>query len=161
MACGTYARLPDWTKHNGSGETRILAQGLAAGDLTSPAWSLDSRQIAFVQLIESDDRYHIFVISADGTGRRQLTAGTSNDIGPQWSPDGNTIAFLSDPNAVNRALSGQYLLTVVPAQGGQSRGIGSPARPGFQWAPGGNELVFTEVMGSEHRGGRQMASSSP
>jgi len=139
------------TNRDGTGEARILAQGLAVGDQTSPAWSPDSRQIAFVQIVESDDRYHIFVINADGTAKRQLTTGTTNDIGPQWSPNGNTIAFLSDPNAVNRALSGQYLLTIVPAQGGQPRGIASPAGSTFQWAPGGNELVFTDVADGRQR----------
>jgi Tol biopolymer transport system component len=139
------------TNRDGSGQARILAQGLALGDLVAPAWSPNSQQIAFVQLVAGDDRYHIFVINADGTGRRQLTAGTANDVGPQWSPDGKTIAFLSDPNAVNTALSGQYLLTVVPAQGGQARGIASPATPVFLWAPGGNELVFTDVADGRQR----------
>jgi Tol biopolymer transport system component len=145
------------TNRDGSGDTRILAQGLTVGELTSPAWSPDSRQIAFVQLVESDDRYHIVVVNADGTGRRQLTSGTTNDIEPQWSPDGKTIAFLSDPNAVNAALSGQYLLTVVPAQGGQPRGITSPEGQAFQWAPGANELLFTEVAD----GRRQIAARNP
>jgi hypothetical protein len=145
------------THRDGSGEARNLAQGMAVAELTAHAWSPDSRQIAFRRLNESDDHYHIFVVNADGTGMRQLTAGATNDIGPQWSPDGNTIAFLSYPNAVNSALSGQHLLTVVPAQGGQPRGIASPADLTFQWVPGGNELVFMEVAD----GHQQIAARNP
>jgi Tol biopolymer transport system component len=145
------------TNRDGTGNARILAQGLREGDLTTPAWSPDGRQIAFVRLVSSDDRLHIFVVNADGTGSYQLTTGTTNDVGPQWSPDGKTIAFLSDPNAVNAALSGQYLLTVVPRQGGTPRGIASPAGSSFQWTPGGNELAFTEVAD----GRRQIVALNP
>jgi Tol biopolymer transport system component len=98
-----------------------------------------------VRYVPADDRFHLFVVGADGAGTRQLTSGRTNDVGPQWSPDGNTIAFLSDPNAVNSALSGHYMIAVVPAAGGQPVGTASPARPEFGWAPGSNELVFAEV----------------
>jgi hypothetical protein len=133
------------TNRDGTARPRILASGLEVRELSTPAWSPDGQQLAFVGYVAADDRFHLFVVGADGTGMRQLTSGTTNDIGPQWSPDGNTIAFLSDPNAVNSALSGQYLIAVVPAAGGQPQGTASPARPEFGWAPGSNELVFTEV----------------
>jgi hypothetical protein len=133
------------TNRDGSAPPRVVAVGLDVRELTTPAWSPDSRQLAFVRHVRDDDRFHLFVVNADGTGTRQLTSGTTNDIHPQWSPDGNTIAFLSDPNAVNAALSGQYLLAVIPAQGGQPRGVASPVGTTFQWAPGSNEMIFTEV----------------
>jgi len=37
---------------------------------------------------------HLYRIRPDGTGRRQLTHATADDIGPMWSPDGSKIAFL-------------------------------------------------------------------
>ena len=48
---------------------------------------------------------------------------------------------MSDPNAANPS-SFSYLLAVVPAQGGQPRGVSAEQVTDFQWTPGGNELVF-------------------
>src|SRR4051812_1817137 len=38
----------------------------------------------------------VCVVPADGSGLRQLTDGPNDDAGPQWSPDGSTLTFLSD-----------------------------------------------------------------
>ena len=42
-----------------------------------------------------NDPLHIFVMNADGTGRRNLTADTALTYSstPNWSPDGQKIAF--------------------------------------------------------------------
>src|SRR5206468_12056291 len=40
--------------------------------------------------------YDIFTIEADGTGLTQLTHKDAADYSPAWSPDGTTIAFVSD-----------------------------------------------------------------
>jgi Tol biopolymer transport system component len=37
----------------------------------------------------------IYVINSDGTGLRQLTYNTREDIDPTWSPDGRRIVFTS------------------------------------------------------------------
>ncbi len=66
----------------------------------SPAFSPDGRQIAFMG--RAHDRWEVFVMNADGSGRRQLTQGDtgegqpSNSVAPAWSPDGSQIAFLTD-----------------------------------------------------------------
>ncbi|MBN2476717.1 MAG: PD40 domain-containing protein [Pirellulales bacterium] len=39
--------------------------------------------------------YHVFTINIDGTGLKQLTRGTFNNLDPCWLPDGG-IAFISD-----------------------------------------------------------------
>ena len=36
----------------------------------------------------------LFLIDADGTGRRQLTDGPGERLAPTWSPDGSRIAFI-------------------------------------------------------------------
>ena len=59
-----------------------------------PAWSPDGEQIAFAS--RRDGRSHIYVMSADGSGTRQLTSGKHDDTAPAWSPDGKWIAFARD-----------------------------------------------------------------
>jgi uncharacterized protein YjdB len=53
-----------------------------------PAWSPDGRHIAFVTNRPMGPG--IFVMNADGSALRRVTAGGSN---PQWSPDGSKIVF--------------------------------------------------------------------
>jgi hypothetical protein len=71
----------------------------------NPAFSPDGRFIAFDAhrngSWDSDDGlWEIWVMSADGSGRRALTLNGVNDWGPSWSPDGREIVFLSGMNNV-------------------------------------------------------------
>src|SRR6266511_1713409 len=61
-----------------------------------PAWSPDGTRIAFMgQTPEGTENYEIYVMNADGTGRRRLTDSPASDGFPSWSPDGTKIAFTS------------------------------------------------------------------
>jgi WD40-like Beta Propeller Repeat len=51
--------------------------------------------------IESD----VFVINADGSGRRRLTTARGNDFSPAWSPDGRQLVFRSDATGGIRSTS--------------------------------------------------------
>jgi Tol biopolymer transport system component len=76
-----------------------------------PDWSPDGSRLAFVK--EARDETHrpcgltseeIWTVNADGSGLAQLTAmleGRSDD--PKWSPDGSTIAYVSDRGNVVEA----------------------------------------------------------
>ena len=67
-----------------------------------PSWSPDGSKMAFTSMRDGgfNDPRHIFVMNADGTGRRNLTADTqlTNSWNPSWSPDGRKIAFNSRLN---------------------------------------------------------------
>ena len=69
---------------------------------------------------------------------RKLTGGQKCDTSPAWSPDGKTIAFVSD-----RYEKGQIFL--LPVDGGEARqltdlkqGASNP-----QWSPDGSKIAFT------------------
>ena len=61
-----------------------------AADDCCPAWSPDSRQIAFLR--SSGDRRILYLISPLGGGERKLTEVGSGPL--SWSPDGKNIAFV-------------------------------------------------------------------
>lgn len=58
---------------------------------TSPTWSPDCSQIAFVSARSGGPQ--IYVMNADGTEQRRLTYQGSYNTQPSWSPRGDTIVF--------------------------------------------------------------------
>jgi Tol biopolymer transport system component len=84
-----------------------------------PAWSSARRRIAFVR------RDAIWLMAADGTGRRRLFAGSQ----PSWSPNGLKLAFAYGGAVNMRSISGGPATRL--AQGF------SPA-----WSPTGAEIAF-------------------
>jgi TolB protein len=80
----------------------------------------------------------IFVIGADGTGRRQLTGAPGPSATPVWSPDGQRIAFVQQTGDDTQ-------IYVMNADGGSQRpltpGPGRLASPA--WSPDGQQIVFT------------------
>src|SRR5947207_15994386 len=89
----------------GNGERR----GMLPEDLYRIRWAGDAqidpsgRRVAFVvtTLSEAEDDYRsgIYVVDADGADHgepRRMTRGERRDTNPRWSPDGGSLAFLSD-----------------------------------------------------------------
>ena len=79
---------------------RNLTEDIGLTNSSSPSWSPDGSKIAFVAFRDGAVAFeprHIFVMNADGTGRRNLTedTGLTNSFSPTWSPDGSKIAFSS------------------------------------------------------------------
>lgn len=58
---------------------------------TSPSWSPDCSQIAFVSGRSGGPQ--IYLMSADGSNQRRLTFQGSYNTSPSWSPKGDVIAF--------------------------------------------------------------------
>jgi Tol biopolymer transport system component len=58
---------------------------LVARDAARPSWSPDGRQIAFVR--RSGGSSDVWVMNADGSGARRVTASYASDITPDWRPD--------------------------------------------------------------------------
>lgn len=77
---------------------------------------------------------------------RQLTDGTFNDRDPQWSPDGKTVALLSDRGARGKSCA-IYLLPASPSEGGEQPNALTPAESEqniskYCFSPDGRHILF-------------------
>lgn len=85
----------------------------------------------------------LYAVGAPGSAR-QITPGVANDTGPRWSPDGRSLAFLSD-----RAKRGTNQLYLLPlAEGGEARALTDELGgvSAFRWLPGaGNRIAYLGV----------------
>jgi serine/threonine protein kinase/Tol biopolymer transport system component len=76
-----------------NGDAARARQLTADGTGDQPAWTPDGRLVYYSQASGNGD---IWVMNADGGGRRQLTTDENNDSCPSVSPDGRFIAFVSN-----------------------------------------------------------------
>ena len=112
-----------------------------------PSWSPDGSKMAFASYRTGgfNDPKHIFVMNADGTGRRNLTADTDLRFNsdPTWSPDGRKIAFNS-----RRIFRGNDIF-VITADGKEleqlTDGPGSNKSPVY--SPDGTKIAYVSRRG--------------
>lgn len=138
---------------DGSGRTRLTTAG--EGSAVEPEWSPDGAAIAFTKGFaddedEDDDRTQIWVMAADGSAARPVSAEPKRhqvDLSPAWSPDGQRIAFVrlrfGTETLVSRlitaAASGGDERVVTEIRSSQLSSFGSPA-----WSPDGNRILLTQ-----------------
>ncbi|HEX2240181.1 MAG TPA: hypothetical protein VHJ82_03420 [Actinomycetota bacterium] len=98
-------------RSDGSGHRTLEVPG---GNACVPHWSPDGKKILYTSVSGGDPR-DIWEIRPDGSGARNLTAGSeADDLFGVWSPDGKRIAFLSDRD-------GAYKLYTMRVDGSEVR----------------------------------------
>jgi len=117
-----------------------------------PTWSPDGTQIAFRGGVADHER-GIYVMNADGSGIRRLTAaiddpygGTYSYFEPVWSPDGSRIAF-SRIIGVTWTADGSWDLSqiwVIDVKDGSERPLSSDqaSSDSPSWAPDGSRIAY-------------------
>ena len=143
-----------WVVDAATGRSTQLTSGDGWND-SNPQWSPDSRRIAFVSdrsghaFDESRDT-DVWVIDANGGALTKISDHTTGDDSPRWSPDGQTIAYLS---AVPETAHPKIWLA-SSTRNGPSRlaADGLDLIPaGLRWAEAGRALYFeTGVKGTSH-----------
>ena len=128
---------------DGSGAHAITQLSGAGGKSShwafQPAWSPDGKLLAYVSEEATYD-LALWVINADGSGRRQLAtldAYTGGIDTPSWSPDGTRIAFTAYRGGLPQIWS-LGLKTGAWAQLSQNAGGAYDAA----WSPDGAHLAY-------------------
>jgi Tol biopolymer transport system component len=115
-----------------------------------PRWSPDGRRVAFsiggAVLREAGGSYAvesgIWVMNVDGTGVRRLSPDIAflADWDPDWSPDGRSIVFLSDPTGEQADFGA---LMTMRADGTERRRLTrSTCAMAPTWSPDGERIAY-------------------
>jgi dipeptidyl aminopeptidase/acylaminoacyl peptidase len=122
---------------------------------TDPQLSPDGATVAMVLQVVAPGRdgyrHAIWFAPADGRGElREVTLGARHDTRPRFSPDGRTLAFLSDrrllveeePDAPADREDGTQV-HLLPLAGGEARRLTDVPRgvDALEWSPDGRSLV--------------------
>ncbi|OGG50601.1 MAG: hypothetical protein A3F84_02475 [Candidatus Handelsmanbacteria bacterium RIFCSPLOWO2_12_FULL_64_10] len=126
---------------DGTGLTTVEAPWVpTSADFNNPgevAWSPDGRALAYEARYGGDTVPQVYLIGADGTGRRRLTGTAGAARNPSWSPDGRRIAFDADTRPYT-----------ISADGTDLRQLATAFAIAPVWSPMGQALVYRTLSGS-------------
>ena len=103
-----------------------------------PAWSPDGARLAFWRTAAPFGAGSLWVMNADGSGKRQLTSGV-DARDPAWNPAGTRLVY--------DEVVGRDLYTLRVSDGLDRRQLTSGPALDFEpaWSPGGRRVAFTRA----------------
>lgn len=138
-------------------------------------WSPDGSQIAYLDDVDADVRFELYVGAADGSSSNSIVAlpGSGRVNNMEWSPNGIDIAYQA-----NEQLNNTFELFAIQSDGSNKRRLsgdmttsGDANRDDFEWSPNGSQIAYladqetvsvTELFTSNADGsGNQNSTGSP
>jgi Tol biopolymer transport system component len=118
-------------RENGDCKVNLTNSGTVVA--SPPGWSPDGKKIMYLDTALGN--IDIWVINADGTGKKNLTEFIASAGFACWSPDGEKAVFTE----------GQNSLSVINADGGGYRSLPTPSGTVMQcsWSPNGKKIAYT------------------
>jgi Tol biopolymer transport system component len=129
---------------NLTNSTPIETSDRAINEENSPAWSPDSRKIAFDAdrgPLSAPSNWDIFAVDVDGSGLTNLTESPLNDWQAAWSPDGR-IAYIGGCGSSICIMNSDGSGT-TPVAGPQM--VGPPS-----WSPDGRKIMLSAFVGGQN-----------
>jgi Tol biopolymer transport system component len=110
------------------------------------ALSPDGSSVVYSRRVIADNAYraHLWIVPWSGGDARQLTHAAVNDTRPVFSPDGRSLAYISDRGGPEQPW-------ILPLDGGEPRlaaEIAGDAKA-VHWSPDGRRLLITAPSGVE------------
>src|SRR2546430_3028000 len=149
-----------------SGDVAAVPVNLASGGErrdSDPAWSPDSKTLAFFSNAGEKDQVQLWTVNADGSNPKKLTNLKGYAARPRWSHDGKHVAFLyiegaggggplmaapATTGVIDTAIHNQRI-TVLDVASGQLRQV-SPTNLhiyDYDWSPDSKTFVTTGAPG--------------
>jgi TolB protein len=122
-----------------SGGEAIRITRTAHAAEASPSWSPDGSQIVYVS--DRTRSPQLYVISASGGAERRITLQGSENVAPDWGPDGRIV--------YSSRRGGVYQLCIVDPGGGNATQLTQDGadHEDPSWAPDGRHIVYTRTSG--------------
>ncbi len=114
------------------------------------SWSKDGSKIAFARLKKSNDGYNydLYSVPSNGGSRETIISSQWSDFCPAYSPNGNTIAFVSDRSGSIEI----WTMNLQTKRFGQitgSTGKWVYENSGkIEWSASGDKILFTSTAGT-------------